>query len=218
MALDFRAHYFQAFAYMPSYSEWLLDADLTSTYGYERRALKLLQWGEPHDAVAAEVPVAPAVARPPRPVFPDARFVMTHRDPTDVMVSVADVYREVGKQFSDDIDLALPRPPQRRALVDRDGAAAGVPRRRRATTASTTSTSGPCSATRSARCAASTTGSASRSRRRVRGGHGAVVGASNAEHRDENIHPEPEEFGLDLDEVRTRFADYTTRMHDWTRR
>ena len=34
---------------------------------YERRVLKLLQWGEPTAAVAAEVPVAPAVARPPRP-------------------------------------------------------------------------------------------------------------------------------------------------------
>jgi hypothetical protein len=40
----------------------------------------------------------------------------------------------------------------------------------------------------------------------------------NAEHREANVHPDPAEFGLDLDEVRTRFADYTTRMHDWTRR
>ena len=29
---------------------------------------------------------------------------MTHRDPTDVMVSVADLYREVGRQFSDGVD------------------------------------------------------------------------------------------------------------------
>ena len=108
MALDFRAHYFPAFAHLPSYTEWLLDADLTSTYRYERRVLKLLQWGEPE-------------ARRRRPwrlkcpshllwlddlaeVFPEARFVMTHRDPTDVMVSVADVYCEVGRQFSDGID------------------------------------------------------------------------------------------------------------------
>ena len=39
MALDFRAHYFPAFAHLPSYTEWLLDADLTSTYRYERRVL-----------------------------------------------------------------------------------------------------------------------------------------------------------------------------------
>ena len=37
--------------------------------------------------------------------FPDARFVMTHRDPTEVMLSVADVYAEVATMFSDDIDL-----------------------------------------------------------------------------------------------------------------
>jgi hypothetical protein len=30
---------------------------------------------------------------------------MTHRDPTDVMVSVAEVYQEVRRQFSDDLDL-----------------------------------------------------------------------------------------------------------------
>ena len=36
--------------------------------------------------------------------FPDARFVMTHRDPTEVMLSVADVYAEVAQMFSDDID------------------------------------------------------------------------------------------------------------------
>ena len=109
MALDFRAHYFPAFAHLPSYTEWLLDADLTSTYRYERRVLKLLQWGEP------EVEGARRPWRLKCPshllwlddlaeVFPDARFVMTHRDPTDVMVSVADLYCEVGRQFSDGID------------------------------------------------------------------------------------------------------------------
>ena len=30
--------------------------------------------------------------------FPDARFVMTHRDPTDVMVSVVDVFSEVSTE------------------------------------------------------------------------------------------------------------------------
>ena len=66
MALDFKAHYFQAFAYVPSYSEWLLDADLTSTYRYERRALQAAAVGPTDPAVAAQVPVAPAVARRPR--------------------------------------------------------------------------------------------------------------------------------------------------------
>jgi hypothetical protein len=42
--------------------------------------------------------------------------------------------------------------------------------------------------------------------------------ADNAEQREANIHPDPEEFGLDLDEVRVRFAAYTARVHDWTGR
>jgi hypothetical protein len=42
--------------------------------------------------------------------------------------------------------------------------------------------------------------------------------AANAAHREPNVHPAPEEFGLDLDEVRTRFTTYTNRMHDWTGR
>ncbi len=37
-------------------------------------------------------------------VFPDARFVMTHRDPTDVMLSVADVYADIVGGFSDHVD------------------------------------------------------------------------------------------------------------------
>jgi len=37
-------------------------------------------------------------------VFPDARFVMTHRDPTDVLASVCDVYADIGGTFSDEVD------------------------------------------------------------------------------------------------------------------
>src|SRR5690606_14568938 len=44
MALDFKSQIFQALAQIPSYSEWLVDADLSSTYLYERRVLKMLQW------------------------------------------------------------------------------------------------------------------------------------------------------------------------------
>ena len=37
-------------------------------------------------------------------VFPDARFVMTHRDPTDVMLSVVDVYADIVGGFTDHVD------------------------------------------------------------------------------------------------------------------
>jgi hypothetical protein len=216
MALDFRAQYFQAFAFIPSYSDWLIDADLTSTYQYEKRALKLLQWGQPTRPWRLKCPSHLLWLRALDSVFPDARFVMTHRDPTDVMVSVSDVYLEVGRQFSADQDLAYLgwlnvrdwTTGMDRLLAFRD---AGADDRFydidfRAMQADPIG--------------------------EVRGLYdwlGEPVTpafeagmkqwwAEHAEHREMNIHPEPAAFGLDLDEVRSRFADYTTRMQDWTRR
>jgi Sulfotransferase family len=105
MALDFKSQMFQAFAHVPSYSAWLLDeADFTSTYRYERRVLKLLQWGEPTRPWRLKSPAHVISLDYLDRVFPDARFVMTHRDPTDVMLSVADVYADIVGGFTDHID------------------------------------------------------------------------------------------------------------------
>lgn len=216
MALDFRAQFFQAFAHVPSYSAWLTDADLTSTYRYEKRALKLLQWGEPTRPWRLKCPSHLLWLEALDSVFPDARFVMTHRDPTDVMVSVSDVYLEVGKQFSNDLDLHYLgwlnvhdwTRGMERLIAFRD---AGRDDRFfdidfRAMQAD------PIGEVR-----------------RLYDWLGEPVTAEfetgmtrwwaeHAEHREVNIHPDPSEFGLDLDELRTRFADYTARMREWVRR
>ena len=64
MALDFKSQIFQAFAQIPSYSTWLVEkADLTSTYAYQRRVMKLLQWGEPTRPWRLKSPAARAVPR-----------------------------------------------------------------------------------------------------------------------------------------------------------
>jgi hypothetical protein len=105
MCLDFKSQIFQAFAHIPSYSAWLIDkADLTSTYRYERRVLKLLAWGEPIRPWRLKTPAHVLWLDSLDKVFPDARFVMTHRDPTDVLLSVADVYADIVGGFSDHLD------------------------------------------------------------------------------------------------------------------
>jgi hypothetical protein len=215
MALDFRAHYFPAFAHLPSYSEWLIDADLTSTYRYERRALQLLQWGAPRRPWRLKCPSHLLWLDALDTVFPDARFVMTHRDPTDVMVSVADVYHEVGKQFSDDLDLVY------LGRLNVDQWVTGMDR---------------LLEFRDAGCddrffdidfvamQADPIGEV----RRLYEWLDEPVSiefesgmkkwwTENSEHREPSVHPEAEVFGLDIDEVRTRFAPYTARMSDWTR-
>ncbi len=105
MALDFKSQIFQAFAHVPSYSDWLLDADLTSTYVYERRVLKLRQWGEPARPWRLKAPTHLVYLKYLDSAFPDARFVMTHRDPTEVVLWVARVYADVRSNFSDHVDL-----------------------------------------------------------------------------------------------------------------
>ena len=215
MALDFKSQLFQAFAYVPSYSKFLLDADLTSTYLYERRALKLLQWGEPARPWRLKCPTHLLYLEYLDKAFPDARFVMTHRDPTDVILSVADVYFEVSKMFTDGIDPVYLGElnvehwsvGMQRALAFRD---AGNDERFydidfRAMQQDPIG--------------------------EVRGLYewlGEPVTTEfeegmrswwkqNAENRQEHERPDPATYGLDLDEVRPLFKEYVARMSEWRR-
>lgn len=104
MALDFKSQIFLAFAQIPSYAQWLLNADLGSTYHYQRRALKILQWQMPNKPWRLKCPTHLLYLDHLNSAFPDARFVMTHRDPSEVMVSVSSVYTDIATRFSDHID------------------------------------------------------------------------------------------------------------------
>ncbi|MCL2583670.1 MAG: sulfotransferase [Streptosporangiales bacterium] len=106
LALDFKSNLFNAFAYVPDYTRWLLyDADLTSAYAYEKRVLKLLQWGYPARPWRLKAPTHLMYLEPLLAAFPDARFVMTHRDPAEVMVSVADLFADIQARFNEHVDL-----------------------------------------------------------------------------------------------------------------
>ena len=217
MALSFRSHYFQAMAYIPSYSSWLVhDADLRSTYAYERRVLKLLQWGLPARPWRLKCPSHLLWMDALDSAFPDARFVWTHRDPTEVMVSVADVYMEMATQFG-----AEPRPTwyaevnvehwsvgMERALAFRDRGNDG----RFYDIDFRTMQSDPLGEIR-----------------RLYGWLEEPVSPEfeagmeqwwheNGERRGQNVHPDPAAFGLDLDQVRPLFAAYAARAAQWTGR
>lgn len=214
MALDFKSHYFQAFAHVPSYSAWLLDADLTPTYACERRVLQLLQWGSPARPWRLKCPTHMLFLGHLDRAFPDARYVMTHRDPTEVMVSVANLYAEMRRMFSDDVDLASLGElnvehwslGMRRALEFRDAGHDGqffdmdfrtVQR-------------APLEEVR-----------------RLYEWLGEPVTPEfeagmgrwwhdNAESREQNAPPDPAAYGIDLDRVRPLFADYVARAAQWT--
>ncbi|HTV96376.1 MAG TPA: sulfotransferase [Steroidobacteraceae bacterium] len=106
MGQDFKSQIFQAFAHIPTYVQWLNHrADMVPTYQYVKRVLKLLQWHCPPTRWRLKNPSHSLFIGALDRVFPDARFVMTHRDVASVVPSVADLYYELHKPFVDRVDL-----------------------------------------------------------------------------------------------------------------
>lgn len=215
MALDFKSHIFQSFAEIPSYSSWLAhEADLTSTYRYQRRVMKLLQWGEPRRPWRLKCPSHVLWLDALDAAFPDARFVMTHRDPTDVILSVADLYADIIGSFSTEID----RPYIGRLNVEHWSLGMQRAVRFRADGADDRFYDIDFQAMQ-----ADPIGE-------VRGLYswlGMPVGpefegrmhswwAHAADEREPSTHADPAQFGIDLDEVRPRFARYVESARAWT--
>ena len=214
MSLDFKTHIFQAFAQIPTYSSWLLQADLTSTYLYERRVLKLLQWGFPAKPWRLKCPTHLLFLDQLNVAFPDARFVMTHRDPTEVIASVAGVYADICGVFTDHLDTHYLGQlnvehwsvGMERALTFRDHGAdhrffdIGFRPMQADPVAEVTALYDWLQEPM---------------------GDEFVTGMRdwwkwNAEHREPGEHHELADFGLSTDVVRPLFADYVARMEKWT--
>ncbi len=104
MALDFRSQIFEGMARIPTYSSWLLDCDMTPTYRYHQRVLKLLQWRCPPTRWSLRTPAHMHSIEALEAVYPDARFVMTHRDVAQVLPSVCALYETFARVLSDDVD------------------------------------------------------------------------------------------------------------------
>jgi hypothetical protein len=214
LALDFASQMFLAFAQIPSYAEWLLDADLTSAYRYERRVLKLLQWGQPTRPWRLKTPMHMLYLPYLDDAFPDARFVMTHRDPTDVMLSVCDVYADICGTFTDDLDrIAIGELNVRQWSTATDRAKSWREDGRddrfydidfRAMQAD------PIGEVRGLyRWLGEPVSDEFESRMRA-------WWKANAEHREPAPARDPAAFGLDLDAIRPRFAEWVAASQRWT--
>jgi Sulfotransferase family len=176
--------------------------------------LKLLQWGEPVRPWRLKTPTHILFLEYLNRAFPDARFVMTHRDPTDVILSVADVYADIAGVFTDDLDrhylgrlnvehwsLGMDR-----ALKFRDAGADD----RFYDIDFRAMQKDPIGEIRGlyAWLGEPVTDDFEAGMR--------TWWAENAENREPSIHPDPATFGLDLDQVRPLFAEYVTRSKAWT--
>lgn len=130
LGMAFRTEHFDGMAHVPGYTDWVLDCDMVPAYRCHRRVLQLLQWRCPPRQWHLKTPVHLLSLDALTTVYPDARFLMTHRDPAAVlgsvcsliaytrgMVSDRDDTRELGRQ-----QLAIWREALRRAMAFRDRA------------------------------------------------------------------------------------------------
>ena len=77
---DFKAYLWEAFMPNSAYADWLLEADMTSAYAYERSVLQLLQSRAP-GAWSLKMPSHAVHIEALLAIFPDVRIVWAHRDP-----------------------------------------------------------------------------------------------------------------------------------------
>jgi hypothetical protein len=104
MALEFKAQFYLTSARLPTYADWFVDCDQEPTYRYEKRVFKLLQWKCPPNRWRLKSPTHTLFLDAYNKVFPEARFVMTHRDVSKVLPSVADLYYTMLQGGNEDVD------------------------------------------------------------------------------------------------------------------
>jgi hypothetical protein len=88
---------------VPSYAVWQGTTDLLAAYRYHRRFLQLLQWRHP-GRWALKAPSHLGRLKELFAVYPDARVVVTHRDPLRVIGSLASLMATLHRMRSDQVD------------------------------------------------------------------------------------------------------------------
>ncbi len=89
LAIDFSTMLFETMAVMPSWHDWYKSTDQSPTYRYLETVLKVLQWQRGGVRWVLKSPQHLEQFRPLMATFPDATFVVTHRDPVSITASLA---------------------------------------------------------------------------------------------------------------------------------
>jgi hypothetical protein len=102
--MTFQYAHYDMFVHCPSYTEWFYDAarDHHEAYRYHERVLKLLQWRHPPRRWVLKMPSHSLLIDTLNRKYPDARFIMTHRDPVKVLPSVTNLNLTVRRVHLED--------------------------------------------------------------------------------------------------------------------
>lgn len=101
LGMEMRTTHFDGMAHVPTYTRWAMSCDMGPAYRYHRRTLRLLQWHCPPRLWHLKTPVHMLALGDVISVYPGARFLWTHRDPSQVLGSVCDLISYTRSWVSD---------------------------------------------------------------------------------------------------------------------
>lgn len=103
-AFDFKSPIFANQFRLPSYQRWVEETDLTSVYRTHKRQLQYMQWHNPRERWVLKSTGyhwgLAAICK----VYPDARIIMTHRDPLKLIPSHCSLVAMACSMGSDEVD------------------------------------------------------------------------------------------------------------------
>lgn len=106
MVQDFASGFFTTLTHLPRWSDYLRDHDQTSGYQFLRLMLQVLQHQDGRSRRwVLKSPQHLEQFVPLLNVFPDATFIITHRDPVDVSVSMATMMTYTMRMSVDKVDV-----------------------------------------------------------------------------------------------------------------
>jgi hypothetical protein len=105
LAIDFSTMLFETIAPMPTWRDYYLSIDQRSSYAYLLRILKVLQWVRGGTRWVLKSPQHLEQFPALRATFPDATYVVTHRDPVSVTASMATMLAYSARMTHDRVDV-----------------------------------------------------------------------------------------------------------------
>jgi hypothetical protein len=105
MSFSFRSEEFVSRYATARYVDWLGSCDMTPAYEMHRLVLQILQRRQPTDRWVLKSPVHLHNLDPLLAVYPDARLIVTHRDPLAILGSVTSLIATLRLAHSDAVSV-----------------------------------------------------------------------------------------------------------------
>jgi hypothetical protein len=107
LAMDFSTMFFESVALLPQWRDYYMSHDQTPHYRYMKRVLKALQFLRGGNRWVLKSPQHLEQFGSLLETFPDATFVVTHRDPSAVVTSMATMAAYSARMYHDPVDPEL---------------------------------------------------------------------------------------------------------------